>query len=146
MVEIDLTPVCGSNLSWFQMRDCNRLSFCMGIENDLVLVSRSKSTRCFVSRHQNWLEFRVGIKISLISVVGRNYLIFVWGDRISLGFVWESKLTWLQCGGLNLTWFQCLDRNWLGFCVGVEKYLVLASGWKLSWFLCGGIEKHLILE
>ena len=46
----------------------------MGVENDSVLVSISvsgwKSTRFFVSRHENWLEFRVGMEIDLISVVG----------------------------------------------------------------------------
>ena len=39
-----------------------------------------------------------------------------------------------------------VGRNLLGFCVGVEKYLVLVCGSKLTWFLCGGIEIDLILE
>ena len=30
--------------------------------------------------------------------------------------------------------------------MGVEKYLVLVDGSKLSWFLCGDIEIDLILE
>ena len=47
---------------------------------------------------------------------------------------------------MNLTWFQCLVRNWPGFCVGTEKYLVLVSGSKLAWFLCRGIEIDLTLD
>ena len=39
-----------------------------------------------------------------------------------------------------MTWIQCRCRNWLGFCAGVEKYLVLVCRSKLTCFLCGDIE------
>ena len=48
--------------------------------------------------------------------------------------------------GLTLSWHQCRDRNWPGLRVGVEKYLVLVRGSKLTLSLCGGIEIDLILE
>ena len=34
----------GSNLIWFQFRDRNQFVWCLGVENDLVLVSGSKVT------------------------------------------------------------------------------------------------------
>ena len=115
----------GSNSTWFQRWDRNWLGFYVGIEDDLFLVSASKFTEFFVSRHQHCLEFRVGIEIDLISVVRPNYLYFSCGESNFTRFLcgW-SKLTWFPCGGFSLTWFQCLDRKWLSFCVGVEKYLV----------------------
>ena len=45
-----------------------------------------------------------------------------------------------------MTRIQCRDRKWLGFCVEVQKYLVLVYGSKLTWFLWAGIEIGLILD
>ena len=45
-----------------------------------------------------------------------------------------------------MTWLQCRDRNWLGFCVEVQKYLFLMCEYKLTWFLSGGIEIDMILQ
>ena len=75
---------CGrSGFTWFQFRDRNWLGFCVAVGNDLVLVSGSK---LFVSGHQNWFDFRLGIEIALISVL-------------------RSKWTWILGGGSKLTWF-----------------------------------------
>ena len=89
-------------------------------------------------RHQDWLEFRVGIEIDWISEFGRYLLCFFCGgsnfDRFWCGW---SKLTWFQCRESNLTRFQCRDRNWLCWCVGVEIYWILVSRSKLTWFCVG---------
>ena len=98
-----------------------------------------------MSRHQNWLEFRVDIEIGLISVMGRNWLDFCVGDRNAPVFVLVVEIESISVWGSNLTWILCRDRNWLG-CVGVGKYLVLVSGLKLGWFLCRGIEIDLVIE
>ena len=66
----------------------------------------------------------------------KNGLISVWGIELDMISVPGSELTRLFSGG----------RKILGYLVGVEKYLVAASGSTLSWFLCRGIELDLISE
>ena len=138
---------CGrSKLTWLQCRDRNKLVFFVGVENDLDVVwdfmctGRKllgvgiESDLIFVrviridliSGDRNWLDFRVGMGIDLISVLG-------------------SKLTSFLCGS-KLTWFKCWDRNWLGFvrgskltsfmCAG-RNDLILVHASNLTWFLCG---------
>ena len=68
------------------------------------------------------------------------------GSNFTRSLCWWPQLPWFQCGGSNLTRSQGLDRNWLSFCEGVEKYLVLVSGSKLTCFLCRGIEISLISQ
>ena len=68
----------GSNLTWYQCRDRTWLSFCVGVDNDLVLVSRS-ALKCFVE---------APILTSILSA-----------DRNRRDFSRMSKWTWLLCGG-----------------------------------------------
>ena len=60
--------------------------------------------------------------------------------------MWAVQIDFVSVWGIDLTWVQRLDRNWLAFCGGVQKYLVLASGSKLTWFFSGGIEIDFSLE
>ena len=39
-----------------------------------------------------------------------------------------------------------VDRHLFGFCVAVDNDLFLASGSKLTGFLCGGVEIDLMVE
>ena len=77
-IEIDLTSVKRSELTWFLRGGREILGFLVWIEINLV----------FVWRHQNRLDIRVGIEIALIAVM-------------------RSKLTWFLCAGSKLTWFWC---------------------------------------
>ena len=65
----------GSNLTWFQCRDQDWLGFGVGVENDLVLVFRSKWT-WFYYGDQNRLVFCAGIGIDLVFGWGRKWLGF----------------------------------------------------------------------
>ena len=105
-----------SKLTWFQCRDRNWLVSFVAVENDLILVPRSKLTRFFVSGHRNRLDIRMGIEMELISVVSlnkldfgvrdRNLLHFNVGIEIDLSFVWGSNLTSLLCAGRKLLCFN----------------------------------------
>ena len=108
----------------FSVGNPNWLEFSVGVWMTWSLLGWSKLTWFFVSRHQHWHRFRVGIESDLLSVLG-------------------SKLS-LLCGGSKVTWFYSGDRNWLGFCSGSrnllcfyerpENDLVLVYGRKLTWF------------
>ena len=126
-----------------------------GIESELISVWR-----------WNWFFRGVG---------GRNWLGFCTRGENHLFLAWACKLTRILCGWPILTWFQCgdrtwldssvgwntfggcvggrkclhfsvVDRHWFGFFVAVENDLVLASGSKLTGFLCRGTEIDLMLE
>ena len=117
-----LVLVVGSKLNWFMwevkldssveieiylvlMWGLKRLCFSVGIEISLVLVSR----------HQNWLDFIVGIEVDSTSVQGSKLTWFLRGGRnVLVCCVETSKWTWFLCGdiemGLIFEWgSNCID-------------------------------------
>ena len=155
MIEIGLTSVKGSELTWFLRGGRKILGFSVWIEINLV----------FVWRHRNWLDVRMGIELAWFQWCRRTWLDFCVRDRIWHGFSVgiESDLffcagdpNWL-CAGLNYLVLSVMvdlfgfcagdGRNWLGFWMRAANRLVLAwesrltcffSGWSmLTWFLCG---------
>ena len=130
-----------------------------GIEFDLVLVCGSAYT-CFIvgveinlalaSRHQNWLDFIVGIEIDLNSVQESELNCFLRGDRkiLVLFLVCGSKLTWFSCGGTEIDLILGWGSNWIDcssgveisliFVGGIEFDLVLVFGSRVTCFLCVG--------
>ena len=93
----------GSNLIWFRCLDRNWLGFCVGVENDMGLVSGSKLTWFFVSGHRNWLDFSDRVEINLI---------FVLEIEFDLVLLLGSKSPVFCAGGRN---WLCVSRNWLVF-------------------------------
>ena len=106
--EIDMILVWGSELTWFQCRDRNRLGIVCGSKTTWF-KSWSKLTRFLCRGDRNWLFFRAGIEIDVASVLG-------------------AKLTWLR------VW----DRNWLDFREGIEINLSFERGSKLTCFFVRG--------
>ena len=138
----------GSELTWFQCRDRKRLGFCVTVKNDLFLVHVFYFifTSVFVSGHRNRLNIWLGIQIDLRRVMGSKFTLFHGGSNLTRFLCWWSKCFWYQYGALKLTSFQCRNWNWLGFCVGFEKCLVIYSVLiEINLVLGPGIKSDVIL-
>ena len=135
-----------------------------GIEIDLTSVLGSKLTWLLCGYH-NWFGCRVGVDWLVFCVGGRsrlgfcmwsrNRLIFAWvvevdfffsvGDGTCLDFSLGMELIWLLWRWSKLTWFQCRDRNWLGFIVGMG-WLFFYVGGRNRLVFCMRSGNHLVLE
>ena len=126
-----------SNLTWFHFRDgidlvfvCGgrrRLGFSVWIEINKVFGVEASKLTWFKGGDQNGPWFQWWVKTNWI---------FVWGIEFHYVPVWVVEIYLIPVRGSKLTWFQCRDRKWLGFCVGIEKNLVLVSESKWTWFMC----------
>ena len=154
-IELGLTSVLGSEVTWFCVGDINRLCFGVITEIDMFSV-----------RVQNW---------PCVCALVESYLFLVCAWKLTC-FLWWSIWTWSHCGAPNLTWFQCRseinlvvvgvveidlllvcwpnkncfydkhenrlsfcmgDRNWFDFSVGDQIWLDFGVGVKLVRLLCG---------
>ena len=125
--------VRGRNRRDFSVGDRNWLDFSVGIIIDLVrcggrkwlvLESGSKLTWFSCRGHAKLAVFRVGIDISLNSVLGSKLTWFCVGDISWLGFSVSTENDMFLWGG----------QHWPCFCVRVENYLFIVWAWKLTWF------------
>ena len=91
-ISLDLISVQTSELPWGSCGGRKGLgcSVCIAINLD------------FVSRHQNWVELRVGIEIDLISVARQNLVIFVWGVECHWVFVLVVAIALISVWGIQL--------------------------------------------
>ena len=147
IVRINNKSLCGrSKLTLFRCRDRVRLRFSGGGVEITLVLSGSKLT-WFWCLYQNWLDYIVGIKIGLISVLESKRFWFLSGGLKWFRFWGGNRLTWFSCGWsiitsvtcgeTKLTWLQYRDRNWLGICVVVENDPFLMLDWKLACFVLG---------
>ena len=90
----------GSNLAWFQFRDRNCFVLCMGVKNDLILVSVSKLT---------WIlcdDIRPQIDITTFSPD------------------WVSSI-WLSVGYNRNEGFSCVSSElWRTWLLGIDEIVV----------------------
>ena len=112
------------------------LSFELVVETDQVFVYVREIT-CFSCEYRNYLSFCVG---------GRNWLDFSAGDGTWLNFSVGMKWIWLLRGRLKFTWLLYRDRDWLGFCVTAENYLLSVPGSINTRFWYWSTEIDLILK
>ena len=141
-IEIDLTSVLGSKLTWSCVGDRNWLGFSVRTEIEMFFVRGSKLTlffacgskiTCYECEHGNWLGFCDG---------GRNWLDFSVGDRTWL----DSSVGWNEfgvCVGCR-KWlnFSVVDRHWFGFCVTVEND-VFSVRIEINWVFVTGNRNRL---
>ena len=163
VVEIDLVFVCWPKINWFWCERGTWLRFCVGGRN--WLNYGGSNLTWFQCRDRNWIGFGGGVKNDLVLVFGSK-LSSSMGFEIDLFLVRGSELTWLLSGGGKWLRFIIVlikiglvyvgDRIWLDFsvgigidlvfCVGIEKYMVLVCGWKLTWVFVWRYRNDLILE
>ena len=125
MVESDLISVWGWN--WF--------SGCVGYLNWPGLEGGANFT-CFYCKHANWLAF---------CMVGQNWhVVSVWGTERDFK-QWGWKIFGCRVGSRKWVDSKELNRNWIGFCVTVEKVLFSVQI-KIDWIWCRRFEIDLILE
>ena len=124
-IEIDLTSVLRSKLTWFCVEDRNWLGFSVRTEIGVIFVRGSKLI----------LSLCEGRKILVLSVCTDIDLVFVMAEIDLISF-WGIELDLISVRGLN--WFGCVGgRNWFVTCMLAENHLFSRWAWKLTWFLCG---------
>ena len=124
-------------LIWLRCRDDVDLAAVWVVEVDLVIERRAKIT-CFLCKHANLLVF---------CMVVPNDLISAWGIKLDLIPVSVGRHGFGCCVGCR-KWlhFSVVDRHCFRFRIEVDHDLFLASGLKLTGFLCRGMEIDLMIE